>query len=70
MIKSLGDLFYLVLKTLENQEYHITASPIGFYVNKSNSRIFDSERNTQYSCYNSLIELMKDVSGIFKKEFG
>ncbi|KAJ1848086.1 Intracellular distribution of mitochondria, partial [Coemansia sp. RSA 2703] len=47
-----GDLLYLLVTTLENQTYHITASRDGFYVNSSslvrfNPEVFSDARNGQ-----------------------
>ncbi|KRX07164.1 GSKIP domain [Pseudocohnilembus persalinus] len=64
-----GDLFYLILRTLENVNYHITASPKGFYLNKSNMKFFDPEPLQNAKYYISLLDLISSLSPQFKKNF-
>lgn len=63
-----GDLFYLLVRTLEGAEIHITAWQGGFFVNMSNGKQFDPQANPQYSCNHSLIDLLREISPLFKKE--
>ncbi|KAJ2782746.1 Intracellular distribution of mitochondria [Coemansia interrupta] len=77
-----GDLLYLLVTTLENQTYHITASRDGFYVNSSslvrfNPEVFSDARNGQangqsardsdhYRAH-SLVTLLKRLSPRFAR---
>ncbi|CAD8136560.1 unnamed protein product [Paramecium pentaurelia] len=61
-----GDLFYIVLKTIESVELIITASNLGFYVNSSQGRTFEPTQKSD--CYYNLIDLIVDQSPSFKKE--
>ena len=61
-IDSAGDLFYLVVKTLEGNTVHITAVPSGFYVNKTVDDVFDpSPAEISHKGY-TLIDTLKQVS--------
>ncbi|EAR84624.2 translation initiation factor, putative (macronuclear) [Tetrahymena thermophila SB210] len=62
-----GDFFYLSVKTLENMSYHITASPQGFFVNKSNSKDFDPEPVNKNVKFVNLVELFQQISPLFKQ---
>lgn len=44
--KSKGHLLYLQVVTLEGENFHITATPSGFYVNKSTNTKFDPSHKT------------------------
>ncbi|KAI8320743.1 hypothetical protein GQ54DRAFT_238561, partial [Martensiomyces pterosporus] len=72
-----GDLMYLLVTTLENQNYHITASRDGFFVNASSLTHFNPEqygvaragqqgtRDPEFYCAHSLITLLKKLSPRF-----
>lgn len=60
-LPSPGDLFYLVVSTLEEQTVHITAVPSGFYVNKSTGSTFDpNPAESSYKAY-TLVDTLKQV---------
>ncbi|CAL9730674.1 clustered mitochondria protein 1 [Monosporozyma unispora] len=44
--KSKGHLLYLQIVTLEGENFHITSTPSGFYVNKSTNTKFDPSHKT------------------------
>ncbi|KAJ2612495.1 Intracellular distribution of mitochondria [Coemansia sp. RSA 1804] len=72
-----GDLLYLLVTTLENQNYHITCSRTGFYVNSSSLVRFDPEphgsaqsgqtgaKSPDHYRAHSLITLLKRLSPRF-----
>lgn len=67
--RMIGDLFYLVVSTLEEQTVHITAVPSGFYVNKCTDTTFDpNPAETSFKAY-TLIDTLKQVSAMFNKNF-
>lgn len=62
-----GDLFYIHARSLEGQDLHITASPLGFYLNQSRISFFNPNRlSSNKSTYVSLFDLFKAVSAKFK----
>lgn len=64
-----GDLIYLYAVTLEEKRLHITACTRGFYVNQSTDEEFNPKpANPNHLCH-SLIELLSQVSGSFKRNF-
>lgn len=64
-----GDLIYLYAVTLEDKRLHITACTRGFYVNQSTDEEFNPKpANPNHLCH-SLIELLSQVSGSFKRNF-
>jgi hypothetical protein len=63
------DFFYLYVRTIEGNDFHITANPIGFYVNNSNMKSFNPDAAPGTSTYTCLLDLWKNVSPIFKKNF-
>lgn len=65
-----GDLLYLEVETLEQQQLTITASVEGFFVNQSTSASFDPSESTAYARSHSLIELLKKLSPSFSARFG
>ncbi|XP_063675005.1 clustered mitochondria protein homolog [Bolinopsis microptera] len=67
--RMLGDLFYLIVTTLEGNTVHITAVPSGFYVNKTTSKKFDPTP-AEISCKGyTLVDTLKQVSSLFNKNF-
>lgn len=64
-----GDLMYLYVITMEDKRIHITACPKGFYINQSTEETFNTKpENPSHLCH-SLIELLSQVSPIFKRSF-
>jgi|JI10StandDraft_1071094.scaffolds.fasta_scaffold387843_2 protein TIF31 len=63
--KLTGDFFYLQIKTLEGHEEHVTACPLGFYVNNSSNSCFNTNNNAGIHFYN-LFDLLKHLSPKFK----
>jgi protein TIF31 len=65
-----GDLLYLDLTTLEGQEYYITATPSGFFLNKSTNREnFDPTPRKTSHLHKHLVGLLSQISPLFKKNF-
>lgn len=64
--KSYGDIFYLVLQTLEGETYHVTSHVTGFSVNKSSSTRFDASFKEIKN--HSLLGLVSEVSPLFNKQ--
>lgn len=64
-----GDLMYLYVVTVEDKRFHITASTRGFYVNQSSEEEFNPKPDTPKIVYHSLIELLGQISPIFKRNF-
>lgn len=70
-LRSKGHLLYLVLNTNEGEQYHITATVAGFYVNKSSNAKFDpSPRQAPkgHSAH-SLLSLIEELSPSFASSF-
>ncbi|KAJ2016522.1 Intracellular distribution of mitochondria [Coemansia sp. S680] len=77
-----GDLLYLLVTTLENQSYHITAGSSGFYVNASSTMRFNAEnygvahagqpgvRDPSFYAAHSLLALLRRISPKFAKGLG
>lgn len=64
-----GDLMYLLVVTLEDKTCHITASPRGFYLNRSTMDSFDPLPANPNFLSHSLIELLNQISPAFRKNF-
>ncbi|KAK7087364.1 clustered mitochondria protein homolog [Littorina saxatilis] len=64
-----GDLLYLYVVTLEDKRYHITASTRGFYLNQSTEDNFNPRASQPKYLSHSLIDLMNQISPLFKKNF-
>ena len=60
-----GNLFYLHLRVLESVDYHITASPEGFFVNQSKISAFNPAPVPNKSTYASLFDLIRTLSEKF-----
>ncbi|CAL8079604.1 unnamed protein product [Calicophoron daubneyi] len=65
----LGDLIYLFFHTLEDKRYHITACPRGFYVNMSTEEEFNPHPVQHAYVAHSLIDLLRQLSPGFKRNF-
>lgn len=66
-----GHLLYLLLTTLEGEQFHITSAVWGFFVNRSSNAKFDplpraSPRN---AAAHSLLDLLRELSPAFSKAF-
>ncbi len=64
-----GDLLYIFVVTLEEKRFHITASSRGFYINQSTEQEFNPKPSSpNYLCH-SLIDLLAQISPMFKRNF-
>ncbi|CAA81605.1 Clustered mitochondria protein homolog [Caenorhabditis elegans] len=65
-----GDVLYIDITTVENRIYHVTCCTRGFYVNNSQDGRFDpTVSNSNKTVYQSVIELLQNVSPGFKKVY-
>ncbi|XP_078080887.1 clustered mitochondria protein homolog isoform X3 [Mustelus asterias] len=64
-----GDLMYLYVVTMEDRHVSITASTRGFYVNQSTAYSFNPKPANPSFLSHSLVELLSQISPIFKKNF-
>ncbi|CAL8134648.1 unnamed protein product [Orchesella dallaii] len=65
-----GDLMYLLVVTLEDKTCHITASPRGFFLNRSSVDTFEPQPAAPNNFLShSLIELLNQISPAFRKHF-
>ncbi|XP_015229383.1 PREDICTED: clustered mitochondria protein homolog [Cyprinodon variegatus] len=64
-----GDLMYVSVLTLEDRELSITCSTRGFYLNQSTAFNFNPKPAAPKIICHSLIELLKQLSPAFKKNF-
>lgn len=64
-----GDLMYLYVVTLEDKRFHLTASTRGFYVNMSSEEEFNPRAANPKLVYHSLIDLLGQISPMFKRNF-
>lgn len=64
-----GDLLYLYTVTSEGKSFHLTASPRGFYVNRSDFAKFDPLPAEVSYLSHSLADLMAQLSPAFKKNW-
>lgn len=62
-----GDLFYLHLKTLENGDCHITASPLGFYQNQSKINSYNPSIANGKTPSTNLLDLLAAISDRFSQ---
>ncbi|GAA5879898.1 hypothetical protein JCM8547_005313 [Rhodosporidiobolus lusitaniae] len=68
-----GDLIYLTVSTLESESFTVTGSTSGFWVSKSTASTFDPSpravlpKGVRAGAYQSLFELLSDLSPSFKK---
>merc|ERR1719188_2039625 len=64
-----GDLLYIFVVTLEEKRFHITAATRGFFINQSTEHEFNPRASSpNYLCH-SLIDLLSQISPLFKKNF-
>ncbi|TRZ02894.1 hypothetical protein DNTS_033260 [Danionella cerebrum] len=64
-----GDLMYLSVVTMEDKHFSITASTQGFYINQSTPSIFNPKRAVPSVLSHNLLDLLGQISPIFKKNF-
>ena len=64
-----GDLMYLSVVTLEEKRFHITASSRGFFVNQSTEEEFNPRAGSPRVVHHSLIDLLGQLSPLFKRNF-
>nr|CAD7262813.1 unnamed protein product [Timema shepardi] len=64
-----GDLMYLYVVTLEEKHYHITACSRGFYLNQSSEEDFNPKPGTPSHLCHALIDLLNQISPLFKRNF-
>ncbi|GAB6026480.1 hypothetical protein CHUAL_012906 [Chamberlinius hualienensis] len=64
-----GDLLYLLVVTLEDKRFHLTASTKGFYVNQSTDDEFNPKPSLPNHICHSLIDLLNQISPGFKRNF-
>lgn len=57
-----GNLFYLHVRVLESADYHITASPEGFFVNQSKISQFNPTPVPNKPVFASLFDLIRSIS--------
>lgn len=67
--KMTGDLLYIYVVTMEDKRYHVTASPHGFYLSQSTLDEFNPKPVQPKHVYHSLVELLNQISPIFKRNF-
>uniref|UniRef100_UPI00358E5CE2 clustered mitochondria protein homolog isoform X2 n=1 Tax=Myxine glutinosa TaxID=7769 RepID=UPI00358E5CE2 len=67
--KMKGDLLYLYVVTMEDRHVSITAATRGFYVNQSTTETFNPKPAIPSFLSHSLVELLGQISPIFKKNF-
>lgn len=60
-----GNLFYIHLRVLESVDYHITASPQGFFLNQSKISHFNPTPANRPT-YPNLLDLIKSLSEKFQ----
>ncbi|XP_051536679.1 clustered mitochondria protein homolog isoform X2 [Myxocyprinus asiaticus] len=64
-----GDLMYLNIVTMEDRHFSITASTHGFYVNQSTAYNFNPKPANPSALSHALLDLLSQISPIFKKNF-
>ncbi|XP_051959972.1 clustered mitochondria protein homolog [Xyrauchen texanus] len=64
-----GDLMYLNVVTMEDRHFSITASTRGFYVNQSTAYSFNPKPANPSALSHALLDLLSQISPIFKKNF-
>ncbi|MCI4386369.1 hypothetical protein PGIGA_G00061460 [Pangasianodon gigas] len=64
-----GDLMYLNVLTMEDRQFSITASTRGFYLNQSTTYSFNPKPENPSMLSHSLVELLSQISPVFKKNF-
>ncbi|KAI4897571.1 hypothetical protein NFI96_020853, partial [Prochilodus magdalenae] len=64
-----GDLMYLNVVTMEDRHCSVTASARGFYLNQSTTFSFNPKPASPSVLSHSLVELLNQISPVFKKNF-
>ncbi|CAF3833852.1 unnamed protein product [Rotaria magnacalcarata] len=64
-----GDLVYLKVTTYEDKSLHITACTKGFYVSQTTDEKFVPKPVQPKAIHHSLVDLLNNISPIFKKKF-
>ncbi|CAL8265646.1 unnamed protein product [Merluccius merluccius] len=64
-----GDLMYLNVVTVEGRDLNITSSTRGFYLNQSTAFTFNPKPALPKILSHSLVELLSQVSPVFRKNF-
>ncbi|CAF4725779.1 unnamed protein product [Rotaria sp. Silwood1] len=64
-----GDLMYLQVTTCEEKSFHITACTKGFYVSQTTDEKFIPKPVQPKSIFHSLVDLLNNISPLFKKNF-
>ncbi|CAF1270031.1 unnamed protein product [Rotaria sordida] len=64
-----GDLMYLKVTTYEEKSFHITACTKGFYVSQTTDEKFLPKPVQPKAIFHSLVDLLNNISPIFKKKF-
>lgn len=64
-----GDLIYIMIVTLEDKKVHVTGSTRGFYLNQSTDDVFNPKPAVSNFLNHSLIDLLNQISPMFKKFF-
>ncbi|UJR33486.1 hypothetical protein I4U23_020931 [Adineta vaga] len=64
-----GDLMYLQVTTCEEKSFHITACTKGFYVSQTTDEKFTPKPVQPKAIFHSLVDLLNNISPIFKKTF-
>ncbi|XP_067910967.1 clustered mitochondria protein homolog [Heterodontus francisci] len=67
--KMRGDLMYFNIITMEDRHISITASTRGFYINQSTVDVFNPKPGSPSLLCHSLVDLLNQISPIFKKNF-
>uniref|UniRef100_UPI00398ED766 clustered mitochondria protein homolog isoform X1 n=2 Tax=Pristiophorus japonicus TaxID=55135 RepID=UPI00398ED766 len=67
--KMRGDLMYLNIITTEDRHVSITSSTRGFYINQSTVDVFNPKPDIPSLLCHSLVDLLNQISPIFKKNF-
>eukprot|EP00742_Colponemidia_sp_Colp-10_P008460 GILJ01009165.1.p1 GENE.GILJ01009165.1~~GILJ01009165.1.p1 ORF type:complete len:1352 (+),score=315.80 GILJ01009165.1:74-4057(+) len=66
-----GDLLYLQVRTLENQEFHITSHTNHFFINETqSSHTLKPQPSSANPCFShTLVGLLEQISPLFKQKF-
>ncbi|KAK3743452.1 hypothetical protein QZH41_019537, partial [Actinostola sp. cb2023] len=64
-----GDLMYIDITTLEEDQVVVTASTSGFFVNKTNGATFNSQPSGEPCRSHTLVGLLNQLSPLFRKNF-
>ncbi|XP_063222279.1 clustered mitochondria protein homolog isoform X4 [Bacillus rossius redtenbacheri] len=64
-----GDLMYMYVVTLEEKHYHVTACSRGFFLNQSTEEEFNPKPGSPSHLCHSIIELLNQISPMFKRNF-